>query len=235
MKTTLEEFETPLTASTVLGLFLAALLGGLGAAFLLPAWAPALAGSLDGEMKAAWFLSRSSGLMAWTLTWASMLLGLLLGTRWAKRWPGPQAAFALHQHTSLLGLAFALFHALVLLGDRYLAVPAWSLAVPFALPATVRWAGGLGQLAFFIAAAVASSFWMRGRLGAKAWRALHSASFIAFALALAHGIAAGTDSARPWVRWLYLLSAGSVLFPTLVRLLGRLLPQPRRTIKESLP
>lgn len=218
-----EELGPPVPLATVLGLFGAALVGALGAAWLLPAWAPALAQSLDGaDGKAAWFLSRASGLVAYLLTAASMLFGLLLGTRLSKVWPGPPAAFALHQHTSLLGLAFALFHALVLLGDSHLH-PSWvALAVPFALAHPARVAIGLGQVAFALGLPVALSFWVKKRLGPRAWKRLHFAAFAVFALALGHGLAAGSDASRPWVFGLYLATGGAVLFLTLVRGLGAL-------------
>lgn len=217
----LEALGAPAPLGTVLGLFAAALLGALGAAFLLPAWAPALAASLGGgEPTAAWFLSRASGMVAYLLVWASMVLGLLLGTRLATAWPGPQAAFALHQHTSLLGLAFALFHGLVLLGDRHLSSSLGALALPFGVQHALRGWIGLGQLALLLALPVAFSFWARRGLGQRAWRLIHFASFAVFALALAHGAASGSDASRGWVRAMYFATGGAVLFLTLVRSLG---------------
>jgi predicted ferric reductase len=220
----LEDLGPPVPLATVLWLFGAALVGAAGAAVLLPAWAPALAVSLGGgEPKAAWFLSRASGMVAYLLTWASMVLGLLLGTRLAKAWPGPQAAFALHQHTSLLGLAFALFHALVLLGDGFLKPSLLALAVPFAVPHAAQVWIGVGQVSLLMALPVASSFWARARLGHRGWKLIHFASFAVFALALVHGAAAGSDAGRGWVQGLYFVTGGSVLFLSLARVLGALL------------
>jgi hypothetical protein len=52
-----------------------------------------------------------------------------------------------HQYSSLLGLALALVHAAVLLGDGYLNYAPAQLLLPFAsTPNRPRW-GGLGQLA----------------------------------------------------------------------------------------
>lgn len=113
----LDDLASPLAA----GWTVAGAAFGAGAALIVLPWAvPALAVSLSGpEPKAWWYLARASGLVSFALLAASMLLGLLLSTRFAKTWPGNAAAFALHEHASVLGLAFALFHALVLLGDRH--------------------------------------------------------------------------------------------------------------------
>ena len=40
-----------------------------------------------------------------------MALGLGITNKMARLWPGAPAAFALHEYVSLLGLAFAVFHA----------------------------------------------------------------------------------------------------------------------------
>ena len=48
-----------------------------------------------------------------------------------------------------------------------------------------------------------SSFALRRRIGARAWRRLHWLTYGVFALATVHCLAAGTDSARPWALALY--------------------------------
>jgi hypothetical protein len=51
---------------------------------------------------------------------ASVAFGLIMTNRMARVWPGGPTAFDLHQFTSLLGLAFAVFRGLILLGDQYI-------------------------------------------------------------------------------------------------------------------
>lgn len=223
--TDLDALGPALPLGPVAGVFLAALAGAAAAAWLLPAWAPALAGSLHGaQPKAAWYLARSSGLVAYLLVWLSMVLGLLLSTRLARTWPGAAAAFQVHQHASVLGLGFALFHGLVLLADRHLAPTLLQLALPFGVPGALRVPVGLGQTAFLLALPLTFSFWARGRLGAAAWRAIHLGAFAVFALALLHGAWAGSDAERGWAPALFLGSLGSVLFLALARGLGALWP-----------
>lgn len=220
----------PAMAFRALILMLATSVAGVLAALLvLPIWLPHVRISLLGsDPKGYWYLSRVSALVAYILLWLSMALGLGMTNRLARLWPGGPAAFDLHQHTSLLGLGFALFHALVLLGDRYMNYTVSQLLTPFASQAyRPQWVG-LGQVSLYLAAVVALSFFARSTIGHRFWRMIHYLSFVVFLLALAHGLLSGTDSPAVWARGMYLVSGGSVLFLTLYRWLSaRFLPRVR--------
>jgi predicted ferric reductase len=157
--------------------------------------------------------------VAFVLVWLATVLGLLITNRWARLWPGGPAAFDLHQHTSLLGIGFGLFHALILLGDRYSNYSLAALLVPLAARGYRPLWVGLGQVGLYLLLVVGLSFYVRRAIGRAAWRAIHFASFAAFALALAHGLLSGTDATNPWVQRLYWAAAGSVLFLTSYRAL----------------
>ena len=198
-------------------------LGGVSAGAVLgvllaPVWLPVAHASFAGAQPPGfWYLSRATGVVAFGLFTLSALAGLAMSTRAARTWPGTPVAFDLHQHASLLGLAFAVFHALVLLGDRYAGYTVATVVVPFAAPDQASWVGA-GQLALYLFAIVFGSFYVRARIGQRAWRTLHYASFAAFVLALGHGIFAGTDTAELAV--LYWVSGGAVLFLTIYRAVG---------------
>jgi predicted ferric reductase len=199
---------------------LAVAAGALLAAAMLPAWLPGLAASVDGEApKVFWYLSRGTALVAYLLLWGAMAAGLIVSNRMARLWPGGPAAVDLHQYLSLLGLAFSLFHALILTGDAYIQAGVGQVLLPFALqsyrPAWV----GIGQISFYAWLVVVGSFYVRKRIGAKIWRWIHFAGFAAFALALAHGLASGTDSGHPAAAALYWASGGSLLFLLYYRIL----------------
>jgi predicted ferric reductase len=171
--------------------------GAAAALVVLPAVGPSLAASLtDPQPRVWWYLARTSGLASYALLAASMLLGVLLSTRFAKAWPGSAAAFTLHEHTSVVGLSLALFHGLVLLGDRHTSFTLAEVLLPFSA-AYRPLAVGLGQLALYAMVLLVASFHVKKRIGQRAWRAIHFGSFLLFALALLHGLAAGTD--RGWM------------------------------------
>jgi hypothetical protein len=67
------------------------------------------------------------------------VLGLSITNRLARLWPGGPAAADLHEHASLLGLAFGLLHALVLLGDAYIGYTLPQLLIPFASVSLYAW------------------------------------------------------------------------------------------------
>jgi len=223
-KTSLVDLETAapvMTMQSLMLLFLSVVMGAIMALVVLPGWLPGLAGSLTGEApKAYWYLSRGSALMAFAFLWLSMGLGLIISNKLARLWPGGPAAFDIHQYTSLIGLAFALFHALILMGDAYIAYTLRQVIVPFASenykPAWV----GLGQIGFYGWAAVVLSFYVRGRMGTRTWRLIHFSSFVIFALAMIHGLFSGTDSADPWVVRMYWYAEASLLFLLLYRIIS---------------
>ncbi len=221
----------PPAARTVLLIGLAIASGVLAAAIVMSDWLPGLSDSLlASNPKAYWYLSRASGLTALALVWLSMVWGVLITSRVARRWPGVASAGEVHQHLSLLGLGFGLFHGLILLGDQYSSYSLAQLLTPFAATAYRPLWVGLGQVGFYLLAIVALSFYLRPWISNRTWRGLHVVSFGVYLMALVHGVMSGTDTSVPWIRAMYWISAGSLLFLTTYRVLAaRFAPaQPER-------
>jgi predicted ferric reductase len=220
-----------------LAAFLLAIAAGFCAAVLaLPHWVPQLTRTLLGtDPKAYWYLSRGAAFVALGLLWISMALGLLITDRLARSWPGTPAAFAFHEYASLLGLAFAVFHALILLGDRYINYRLAQILLPFASVNYHPIWVGLGQIGLYVWAVVSGTFYVRQWIGQGTWRFIHFASFFMFVVALIHGLASGTDSSAPWAQWLYWLLGGSLLLLTFYRILAGLLPPVPATVARPSP
>jgi predicted ferric reductase len=233
----IENAPPAITLQTLLLFLLSVGMGAMLAAVILPTWWPGLADSLLGQSpKVYWYLSRGSALVSFALLWLSMAIGLTISNRLARLWPGGPAAFDLHQYTSLLGLAFALFHALILLGDKYMSYELQQILVPFASAGYRPIWVGLGQLGIYIWAVVAFSFYVRAKTGTRAWRIIHFASFAAFALALVHGLTSGTDSSAVWAGRMYFYAGASLLFLICYRVLSNpRLPFVKLMTKQTLP
>jgi predicted ferric reductase len=235
-RTNENDFESSISSQSVLVLFIAMSLGILAAVLVLPNWLPGLAGSLTGaEPKAFWYLSRATAFVALGLLWASMMLGVGITNKMARLWPGAPAAFALHEYLSLLGLGFAAFHGLILLGDHYSNFSLFQILIPFATTSYFPLWVGLGQLGFYAWALVTASFYVRKRIGQRTWRVLHYVSFLAYLGAMLHGLTSGTDSGLGWVQGFYWLTGGSFLFlftyrivNSLVEKVGKLFSSPVR-------
>jgi predicted ferric reductase len=224
------EMESSVNIQTFLSLLIAMTVGLLIAVLLLPTWMPNLAFSISGkDPKVYWYLARGTAFAALSLLWISMALGLSITNKMARLWPGAPAAFAIHEYVNLLGVAFAIFHALILLGDHYIGFTFVQLLMPFSTTSFRPLWVGLGQLGFYVWILVTLSFYVRSSIGQKAWRLIHYASFAMYLLAVFHGIYSGTDSGVDWVQKYYWISAGSLLFLLMYRILAvivdKLFPQ----------
>jgi DMSO/TMAO reductase YedYZ heme-binding membrane subunit len=166
---------------------------------------------------AVWYAARAGGLTAYLLLSASVCLGLLLsGKARLKRWP----RFALedvHRFLGILAGVFVAIHGGALLLDSF---------VPFSLsqvlvPGTSSYrplAVGFGVVAAELLVALAVSNHYRRRIPHGVWRRLHMLNLVVWALALVHGLTAGTDATTTWALTLYVGSAWCVLTLFIYRL-----------------
>ncbi len=201
--------------------------GALAGWALVPTLAPLLGGSLTGtEPKGYWYLARSSAVVAYVLLWASVMAGMSITGRLARIWSNGPRLLDLHRHTALLGMGFAVFHALILLGDTYIDASLAQVLIPFGYTGYQPFWVGLGQVAIWLLALVLASTYAKPLIGQRVWRAIHRISFAVFALALAHGLFSGTDSATPLMQILYRLTGSSAVFLLVYRICVRY--EPRR-------
>ena len=173
---------------------------------------------LTGETQSYWYLSRAAGFVAYLLLWGSVAWGLLLSTKIAKGAARAPVLLDAHQFLSGIGVGFAFFHGLILMGDRYLSFPLRAVLVPFAgeyEPLLVA----AGQIGLWLSALLIVTFYVRKQIGQKLWRLIHYSSFLAFWLVLIHAAAMGTESKFLGVQFFYLLTGGAILFLTYYRFL----------------
>lgn len=165
-----------------------------------------------------WFIARASGLTAYGLLTASVLMGLVVKTRPFRRLR--QATVTdLHRFLAFLGLGMVALHGIALVLDSTVQIPLLGIAVPGLIPYRPV-ATTIGVLAAELMLLVYVSFALRKRIGAKNWRRLHWATYAVFAGATVHGLASGTDSGRPWAIALYLGAMGLVAAATAWRALA---------------
>jgi predicted ferric reductase len=170
------------------------------------------------KTSAYWYLSRGAGLVSYMLLSATTAWGLLVSTKLAKGLIAAPFAAGLHEFLSLTTLSFAAFHGLVLLGDRYINFNLINVIYPFAATYRPGWVG-LGQVGFYLTAALVLSFYVRKNVGPKTWRVLHYLAFPIYGLVLVHGITSGTDSNALPVQVMYLATGAVIIFLVYYRLL----------------
>jgi hypothetical protein len=135
--------------------------------------------------------------VALLLLTASMVIGILDLSRWqSERWPR-FVVDGVHRTVSLLAVAVVSIHVLMTAADGFTPIGLTDAVIPFASPYRRLWLG-LGTLAFDLLLAVAVTSILRGRLGRRAWRAVHWGAYACWPLALVHGLGTGTDTPVPW-------------------------------------
>ena len=130
---------------------------------------------------------------------ATTVLGILTANRTSSpKWPG-FALQDLHRRVSVITMGF--------LGVPHpherVATPtctsAWaSIVVPFASSYKRLWVA-LGSIGVDLLLAVAVTSWLRHRIRAGTWRAVHWLAYLSWPVALSHSFGMGTDMRQGWV------------------------------------
>jgi methionine sulfoxide reductase heme-binding subunit len=149
-----------------------------------------------------WILARASGLTAYALMTMTVLAGLTVKSRPFGRAVKAASATDTHRFLSLLALGAVAVHGGALVLDRTVHVNLTTLLVPGASGYRPL-ATAAGVVSAELAALIVVSSSLRKRIGVRVWRRLHWLTFAIFVLATVHGLAAGTDSTRPWAFDLY--------------------------------
>ncbi len=173
--------------------------------------------------KLPWVATRLVAFLSYFAIAGSVGYGLLLSTKILDVIAHRPVSFALHQDLAAIGLGLAGIHAALLGLDATVPFSLGAMVVPFAAPYRPLWVG-VGQVTLYVVAVVVASFYVRRRIGQRAWRTLHYVTFLAFAGSTAHGILAGSDSGSAWAWWAYVGTSAVVVFLTVYRIVATLAP-----------
>lgn len=136
-------------------------------------------------------LLRATGLTALAWSYAGLLLGLAVGVRGPRRVPR-RAAVTVHRQLNLAALALVLAHLL----SFALLTPGGSVLVAL-VPQTAPVAAlgySAGVVAFYLAILLGPSYYLRARIGRRAWLVAHQLAAVTYALALWHTLVLGADA-----------------------------------------
>jgi methionine sulfoxide reductase heme-binding subunit len=163
-----------------------------------------------------WVVLRAAGIGAYVMLFLAVAWGLVGPTAVLGKRVSKVTSTTVHQYLGTAVLPLLAVHLGGLLVDRFRPFRPIDLVVP--LHSTFRpLAVAFGILAMDALIVVLLTSWLRKHLSLVTWRALHLFATPAFILAMVHGIFTGTDSARPWLWWTYLITGSIVLFLLLVR------------------
>jgi sulfoxide reductase heme-binding subunit YedZ len=218
-KMTAEEKKGMIQA-LLLSITLVLVAGLVATLYLLPLTAPgqsALAGLTKlfaaDSTQIWWYVTRSAGIIAYLLLWFSMVWGLVIPSKLIH--PVIEQTFSVdfHEFISLLSIGFTLVHIFVLTIDRYLPYSPLQILVPFLSPYRPFWVG-VGVIGFYITLLVTITFYVRSKIGVKAFRSIHVLSLLGYLGVTLHGLYAGTDSPLVTMQLLYKGTALVVIFLT---------------------
>lgn len=167
--------------------------------------------------KLAWYVSRSSGWVAFILLAVTVVWGILGITKIIERRGLPRWMLDLHRYVALLTVVFTAVHLAALVADNYIYIGWKELFVPYEL----EWRPGavtLGIVAFYMIVAVQLSSWLRSRLPRRVWRGVHMLSYPALWMVAMHGLRAGTDATTWPVRGGVIAVIAATSFFTVARI-----------------
>jgi len=163
-----------------------------------------------------WIVLRASGVAAYVMLFGSVACGLAATSSVFGRRAAKATAVAVHQFLPTVALVFLRIHLGGLLIDRFMPFRPLDVLVP--LHSSFRpVAVAFGIVAMYSMAVVLASSWFRKHVGTTWWRRLHILAAPAFTLSMIHGVYSGTDSARPWMWWIYVSTGSAVLFLIVLR------------------
>jgi predicted ferric reductase len=192
---------------------------GIAMGATLPGLARGVVGAVsDNPASLPWLFERLFAWLAYLAMAGSVIWGLLLSTRVLDAIAHRPITFALHQDLAAIGVGLAGIHGFLLGLDRTVPFTIAQILVPGAAPHAPL-AVAAGQVALYLSLVVIASFYLRRRIGQRAWRILHYLTFVAFLGATVHGIAAGTDGGALWAQAIY-LGVGAVAWFLLVYRIG---------------
>lgn len=163
-----------------------------------------------------WIVLRAAGIGAYMLLFLSVAWGLVATTGVLGRRLSKASAVAVHQFLSTCGFVLLGVHIGGLLVDSYMPFGVADVLVPVASSYRPA-ATALGVIAMYASVFIVVTSWMRKRIGTAWWRRSHLLAVPTFGMAMAHGVFAGSDSARPWMWWIYVATALVLVFLLVVR------------------
>jgi sulfoxide reductase heme-binding subunit YedZ len=162
-----------------------------------------------------WLVSRASGIVAVTLISTAVCLGLAMAARLVpvRRKRG---VAALHEHLAIGALVAIAVHGGSLLGDGWLRPGLAGITIPFALHYRAAFTGA-GIIAGYLAVLLGPTFYLRRRIGARAWRRLHRVTPLIWILAVVHTLGSGSDASSVWLRCVVLMPVPPIVYALTMR------------------
>ncbi|HEX9017608.1 MAG TPA: hypothetical protein VF806_00370 [Anaerolineaceae bacterium] len=154
------------------------------------------------SVQVMWYITRAAGLTSYLVLWLSVAWGLAVSSKILDNMLHRTFTYDFHQFISLLAIGFILIHMISLMFDHYLPYSAAQLLIPGLSTYRPIWVA-VGIVAFYLTMLVTVTFYMRGKIGMKAFRSIHTLSLVAYLGSTIHGLLSGTDASLFFVQAMY--------------------------------
>lgn len=143
-------------------------------------------------MTALWVLSRATGLVSLVLLTGVVVLGMAVRRQEGVGRLPRFVVVGLHRNIALLAVLLLVIHIVTVVIDPFVSIGWLSVVVPF-VGSYRPFLLGLGALAVDLVLALVGTSLVRHRMSPKLWRAVHLMAYLAWPVALVHGVGIGTD------------------------------------------
>ncbi len=178
-----------------------------------------------------WYITRAAGLTSYLLLWLSVAWGLAVSSKALDALLHRSFTYDFHEFLSLLAIGFIFLHIGVLFFDSYMPYSLAQALVPFLSPYRPIWVA-FGVISLYLTLLVTVTFYLRGRIGMKAFRVIHVLSLVAYLGVTVHGLLSGTDTSLISVLGMY---AGTLLVVVFLTAYWLFLEAQKRRAKRPRP
>lgn len=177
--------------------------------------------SSSNETPWAWYASRASGLVGFTLLYLSILLGLTIRVGFLRKFFAPLYAMQGHCWIAFQATLFALIHGVLLMFDKFIHFRLLDVFVPFATQYKSALVA-LGIIGFYLMVILTASSYVRKYISAKLWRALHFLNIFLYGAVIVHAYLLGTDMQSIIVRNIFVVANIFLILLMLINMFVRI-------------
>ncbi len=186
----------------------------------------------DAQANWAWYLSRSSGILAYIFLWLTIFLGLSIRNPLLKNFVARVYSFDLHCFMGAASVFWTLIHGSSLLFDQMANLNLGDLFIPFYSHTTIvdPYYMSFGIIAFYLLAIMTVTSYLKKHLKNWLWRVLHFLNPVAFVFVVFHGLYNGTDiNGNIFIGGIYLFSAFILVIIYLTSLIAAIVGRIRKS------
>lgn len=166
-----------------------------------------------------WYLNRGTGVVLLVVMTLTTLLGVLATGRGFRPWWPRFVTQGVHRALASTSVLLLLGHVVSAVVDEFVDIRWWQAVVPWGATYRPLYLS-LGTLALDLVALVVVTSLLRARLPDRVWRSVHVSSYVAFGLAVVHGLGTGTEAGRGWFSVLTWCCVSAVALSGAARLVG---------------